>query len=103
MPNLKRDKDGLTDMQRRFVDAYTHEAFLNATRAAKLAGYSERSAYSIGHELLGKAHVRDAIQQRIEELFPNVSFASKQWPISDWWRTLYRTGRLPEPRTDVSG
>ncbi len=54
MPNLKRDTDGLAEMQRRFAEAYTHDAFLNATKAAKLAGYSERTAYAIGHETAGE-------------------------------------------------
>ena len=34
----------LNDMQRRFVDEYLID--LNATQAAKRAGYKEKSAYS---------------------------------------------------------
>ena len=88
MPNLKRDKDGLTEMQRRYVEAYVHDAFLNGTRAAIIAGYSERTAYATGYELKSKPHVRRAIERRVEELFPNVSFRSNRWPIGDWWRSM---------------
>ncbi len=92
MPNLKRDTDGLTEMQRRFAEAYTQDAFLNATKAAKLAGYSERTAYAIGHELLGKPHVRAAIERRVDELYPNVKFESKRWPIGERWRSWKHYG-----------
>jgi phage terminase small subunit len=39
----------------------------NGTRAAKAAGYSERTAYSIGHELLKKPEVRELIREAIAE------------------------------------
>ena len=86
MANLKRDGDGLTEMQRRFVEAYMGPALFNATGAAKLAGYSERTAYSIGHELLSKAHVRRAIERRVDELYE--AFESDRWPVGAWYREL---------------
>ena len=86
MANLKRDKDGLTEMQRGFVEAYIGQAFLNATKAAKLAGYSERTAYSIGHELKSKRQVRAAIVLRVNERFRTVTFTSEKWPVGAWWR-----------------
>ena len=67
MHNIKRGADGLTVMQRRFIDAYMGPARYNATKAAKLAGYSQRTAYSIGHELKNKPHVRAAIDRRFAE------------------------------------
>ncbi len=89
MANLKRDKDGLTEMQRRFVEAYIGPAFLNATKAAKLAGYSERTAYSIGDELKSKLHVRAAIVRLVNERFRNVTFNTQQWPLGHHWRTTW--------------
>lgn len=56
------DKQKLTDKQKRFCEHYARN--LNATAAAKAAGYSIKTAYSIGCELLK----RDPIRQRIEEL-----------------------------------
>lgn len=49
----------LTPKQERFVAEYLID--LCATDAAKRAGYSERTAHSIGHELLGKPHIQEAI------------------------------------------
>ena len=48
----------LTDKQRRFVDAYCGEARFNATKAARLAGYSEKSAYQKGYELKNVESIR---------------------------------------------
>ncbi|MFU2050576.1 terminase small subunit [Bordetella hinzii] len=50
----------LTDKQRRFVDEYLVD--LNATQAAIRAGYSEKTAYSIGNENLSKPEIAEAIQ-----------------------------------------
>lgn len=48
----------LTDKQRRFVDAYCGPARFNATRAAVMAGYAEKSAYQKGYELKNVEDVR---------------------------------------------
>jgi phage terminase small subunit len=50
----------LTPKQQAFVSAYILHRF-NATRAAIAAGYSEKSAYSIGSENLKKPEIRAAI------------------------------------------
>ena len=50
----------LTERQARFVAEYLVD--LNATEAAKRAGYSEKTAYSIGFENLRKPEIQDAIQ-----------------------------------------
>lgn len=49
----------LTDKQQRFVEEYLVD--LNATQAAIRAGYSEDTAYSIGHENLSKPEIAEAI------------------------------------------
>lgn len=56
----------LTAKQERFVDEYLVD--LNATAAAKRAGYSEKSASRIAIELLNKTHVSAAIQERRAKL-----------------------------------
>ncbi len=50
----------LTPKQQRFVQEYAID--LNATAAAKRAGYSEKTAYSVGHEILKKPEIAGAIQ-----------------------------------------
>ena len=47
----------LTEKQKRFVAEYLVD--LNATAAAKRAGYSEKSASSIAIELLNKTQVSE--------------------------------------------
>lgn len=51
----------LTEKQKAFVQEYLVD--LNATAAAKRAGYSEKNADKIGSELLGKTGVSKAIQK----------------------------------------
>ena len=52
---------GLTERQRRFCEHYATDP--NATAAAKSAGYSEKSAYSIGQENLKKPEICEYIRQ----------------------------------------
>ena len=54
----------LTDKQKRFVSEYLID--LNATAAARRAGYSAKTADRIGPELLGKTCVSQAIQEAIQ-------------------------------------
>ncbi|MFC2558550.1 MAG: terminase small subunit [Haemophilus seminalis] len=51
----------LTDKQKRFIEEYLID--LNATQAAIRAGYSERTAYSIGEENLKKPEIKRAIDE----------------------------------------
>lgn len=52
----------LTDKQKRFVNEYLID--LNATQAAIRSGYSSKTAYRIGAELLQKTSVQEALQRR---------------------------------------
>lgn len=52
----------LTDKQKRFVDEYL--ADLNATAAARRAGYSEKTACEQGSRLLANVKVQEEIQKR---------------------------------------
>lgn len=56
----------LTEKQRRFVDYYIETG--NKTEAAKKAGYSEKTAASIGDENLRKPAIKAAIDARLREL-----------------------------------
>lgn len=54
----------LTEKQARFVAEYLVD--LNATEAAKRAGYSEKTAYSIGFENLRKPEIQEAIAEAMD-------------------------------------
>jgi phage terminase small subunit len=58
-------KGELNERQRRFVDEYIID--LNATQAAIRAGYSEKTAYSIGQKLLKKVEAQKAIQEKMKK------------------------------------
>lgn len=55
----------LTAKQQRFCDEYLID--LNATQAAIRAGYSEKTAYSIGNENLKKPEISAYIEKRMAE------------------------------------
>lgn len=55
----------LTAKQQAFVNEYMKD--FNATQSAIRAGYSERTAYAIGHENLKKPEISDEIQRRVDE------------------------------------
>lgn len=55
----------LTEKQKRFIEEYLID--LNATQAAIRAGYSPKTAYSIGEENLKKPEVKVAIDKAMAE------------------------------------
>lgn len=57
------DDRKLTNRQRVFIDEYLRD--FNATQAAIRAGYSEKTAYSIGSENLKKPEVKAEIDERL--------------------------------------
>lgn len=63
----KESEVKLTDKQERFCYEYCLD--FNATRAAITAGYSEKTAYSIGFENL----IKPEIQARIQQMKANLS------------------------------
>ncbi|EGS36255.1 terminase small subunit [Megasphaera sp. UPII 135-E] len=56
----------LTEKQERFIDYYIETN--NASEAARLAGYSKRTAKSMGSENLTKPAIQQAIEKRLQEL-----------------------------------
>ena len=61
---LSRTLHFVTERERRFVEAYTGQAAGNATGAAKIAGYSPKSARHQASRLLTKRNIREAIEER---------------------------------------
>ncbi len=57
--------DNLTEKQRQFVLHYLEH--FNSARAAREAGYSEKSDYSIGSENLRKPEIAQAISEELEK------------------------------------
>ena len=55
----------MTDKQKRFITEYLID--LSATQAAIRAGYSAKTAYSIGQRLLKNVEVKEAINSAIKE------------------------------------
>ncbi|WP_417733110.1 terminase small subunit [Rosistilla oblonga] len=55
----------LTPKQQRFVEEYLVD--LNVTQAAIRAGYSEKTAYAIGHKLLKNAEIQEATKEAINK------------------------------------
>lgn len=59
-------KDKLTDKQQAFVREYLVD--FSATQAAIRAGYSKKTAYSIGQENLRKPEIRQVLARRCQQL-----------------------------------
>lgn len=74
----------LTEKQKLFVEKYLGEAELNATKAAMLAGYSQRNADKIGPELLGKTRVQEQIALRRKELASGLDITPEK-VLALWW------------------
>ncbi|WP_300452235.1 terminase small subunit [Fusobacterium sp.] len=73
------DDDGLTDKQRLFCNYYMQS--FNATQAAIKAGYSEKSAYQIGYQLLQKTSVK-AYLKNLKEQQKSELFISQEWVLN---------------------
>lgn len=58
--------DNLTDKERLFVHHYLTDCNMNASKAVVVAGYSERSKYDIGYELLRKPNIAAYIKQYLD-------------------------------------
>jgi hypothetical protein len=58
----------LTGKQQAFADYYVGEARFHGTKAAVMAGYSEKTAYSIASENLRKPEIQRYIDARLQEL-----------------------------------
>lgn len=63
----------MNERQRRFADEYIISR--NATQSAIKAGYSDKTARSIGQRLLTKVDISEYIKKRTEELFDERSMS----------------------------
>lgn len=86
----------LTDKQKRFCEEYVID--WNATNAALKAGYSKKTAYSIGNENLKKPEIQDYIEEIQKDLaklcgvsaarnileLKKIAFSSMHHYKSDW-------------------
>lgn len=72
----------LTPKQRRFVGEYLKD--LNATAAARRAGFSQRTASEIGYEYLRKPHIRAEVEKRTAEQFTALNITAERilWELS---------------------
>ena len=67
----------LTRKQQLFIDKYLIK--FNATEAAIEAGYSEKTAYSIGWENLRKPEISDEIKKRLQESAMSADEVLMRW------------------------
>ena len=87
----------LTDKQQRFVDAYNG----NATQAAIAAGYSEKTARSMGRENLTKPYILAEIRSReVKRRTPMI--ASREERQAFWSATMRDTGEDMKNRLKAS-
>lgn len=61
----------LNAKQQAFAEEYLKDK--NATQAAKRAGYSEKTAYSIGVQLLKKSEIQEFLKEKQEEAAANTT------------------------------
>ena len=64
--NIISEVIAVTDKQKRFCDEYLID--LNATQAAIRAGYSKKTAYSIGVENLKKPEIKSYIDEQLKKM-----------------------------------
>lgn len=64
----------LTEKQKRFVKEYLID--LNATAAARRAGFSYKNADKIGYQLLGKTRVSEAIKKEMSHRAKNLGITA---------------------------
>ena len=76
----------LTAKQKRFVQEYLID--LNATQAAIRAGYSKKSAHSIGPENLEKPEIKQAIEEKLKQIDEEKTADAKE--IREFWTRVMR-------------
>ena len=79
----------MTPKQERFVQEYLVD--LNATQAAKRAGYSADTAHVIGHENLSKPEIADALAKAMAERAQETGITAR-W-VLDQAADVYRAAR----------
>ena len=80
----------MTPKQKKFIECYSG----NATQAAELAGYSQRTAYSQGQRLLKNVEIVEQIRQREDKYI--LAVTADRTERQSFWTCLMRN---PEERT----
>lgn len=89
----------MTDKQELFIKEYLID--MNATAAAKRAGYSEKTAYSIGQENLNKPEIKQAIQEELENR-KSALIATREQRQRLWTEIMYDTEQSTRDRLRAS-
>lgn len=76
--NIQNEKRDLTPREVLFANHYLGEANFNATKAAKLAGYSECTARQIGYENLTKPYIKEYIRSRSSEILEQLHITQER-------------------------
>jgi phage terminase small subunit len=71
-------KKKLTDKQQMFIVHYVSCNF-HQTKAAQKAGYSKKTAYSIGNELLKKPEIIAGIKKEIRRILKDIDKLTLRW------------------------
>jgi phage terminase small subunit len=89
----------LTNKRRAFIDEYLRT--FNATAAAVAAGYSEKTAYSIGSEILRIPEVAAEIEGRLSERTMSVNEALAR--LTEQGRGVYTDYIDAQGHVDIAG
>lgn len=105
------DPHGLTRLERAFVAAFWSTARLNATKAARLAGYSAGGSYGAlrvsAHRLLHRPRVRQAFRDAERQLAARqAAFDWRAWRASGgsvWAMLTGGDGGAAQEQRNISG
>lgn len=86
LPDVMQRDNGLTPKQQFFVLSYLRD--FNATRAAMEAGYSKKTAYAIGWELLRKPEIQAEIQYQKQTMADELGI-SVQRVIAEYMKIAF--------------
>lgn len=89
----------LTPKQERFVEEYLVD--LNATAAARRAGYSAKTADKIGPALIGKTSIAEAISKRKKDRVERTEI-TQELIVQEVYK-LYRNCSVQVPKLDFAG
>lgn len=77
-PPEKGKERALTEQQKLFVEYLCADPTHNRTEAAKLAGYSEKTASQLGYQLVQIPSVRIAIDARLKDIHARVGLKAEK-------------------------
>lgn len=78
MIDKERRPSSLTDKEYLFANYYLGEANLNATEAAKLAGYSHNTARQQGSRMLTNVDIKDYIHSKSSEILEGIGVTQER-------------------------